>query len=148
MVVGRHVFYNNSAFDHNNPAANADDDRAVAPDKRALLPGQTATFANYTSYSGGINGLMIDFVDFNRDARVNATDMLIARNHPTHFLNALQLITVAKGTAAKGMSPSEAAAPPAFDWLAEYFPPGDQTAPHFGKDRIEQPLPTPSWQHR
>jgi hypothetical protein len=28
--------------------------------KTALLPGQTATFANYTSYSRGINGIMID----------------------------------------------------------------------------------------
>jgi hypothetical protein len=59
-VVGRHVFYNNSAFDGNDPAANAADDGAVAPDKAPLLPGQPATFANYTSYSRGINGLMID----------------------------------------------------------------------------------------
>jgi hypothetical protein len=28
--------------------------------KEALLPGQTATFANYTSYSRGINGIMVD----------------------------------------------------------------------------------------
>ena len=32
--------------------------------------------------------------DFDRNGRVNATDMLIARNHPTHLLNALRLITV------------------------------------------------------
>ncbi len=37
----------------------------------------------------------IDFlVDYNRDALVNATDMLIAWDNPTHFLNALKLITV------------------------------------------------------
>ncbi|MDY7010415.1 MAG: hypothetical protein SVV80_06635 [Planctomycetota bacterium] len=59
-VVGRHVFYNNSAFDGNNAAANADDDGAIATDKTALLPGQTATFANYTSFSRGINGVMVD----------------------------------------------------------------------------------------
>jgi hypothetical protein len=59
-VAGRHVFYNRSAFDGNNPAANAADDAAIATDKRALLPGQTATFANYTSYSRGINGIMVD----------------------------------------------------------------------------------------
>ena len=29
--------------------------------KTALLPGQTATFNNYTSYSLGINGIMVDF---------------------------------------------------------------------------------------
>ncbi len=59
-VVGRHVFYNNSNFDGNDPAAGPDDDDAIAPDKQALLPGETATFANYTSYSRGINGIMID----------------------------------------------------------------------------------------
>ncbi|MBN2474574.1 MAG: hypothetical protein JXB62_08195 [Pirellulales bacterium] len=48
-VVGRRVFYRDSAFDE-----------AVAPDKHALLPGQTASFANYTSYSRGINGLVVD----------------------------------------------------------------------------------------
>lgn len=61
-VVGRHIFYNNSYFD-NNPAAGRNDDNAIAPDKQALLPGQTAGFANYTSYSRGINGIMIDFDD-------------------------------------------------------------------------------------
>ena len=59
-VTGRRVFYNNSAFDGNGPAINAADDNAVAPDKAALLPGRAATAANYTSYSKGINGLMID----------------------------------------------------------------------------------------
>jgi hypothetical protein len=60
IVAGRHIFYNNSAFDGNQPAAGASDDGAIAPDKTALLPGQTAGFANYTGYSKGINGLMID----------------------------------------------------------------------------------------
>jgi hypothetical protein len=59
-IVNQHVFYNNSRFDANNAAANASDDIAIAPDKTMLLPGQKATFANYTSYSKGINGLMID----------------------------------------------------------------------------------------
>ena len=64
-VVGRGIFYNNSALDGNNAAANDADDAAIArnPDgtaKQALLPGQKATFANYTSYSKGINGIMID----------------------------------------------------------------------------------------
>jgi len=59
-VVGRHVFYNNSLFDGRRAAADAGDDNAVATDKHALLPGGTATFANYTSYVNGINGVMID----------------------------------------------------------------------------------------
>jgi hypothetical protein len=59
-VAGRRVFYNASAFDGNDAAANAADDGAIATDKSALLPGQTATFANYTSYDKGINGIMVD----------------------------------------------------------------------------------------
>jgi hypothetical protein len=65
-VVGRHVFYNNSKWDGHagftkgDPAANEFDDAAIATDKTALLPGQTGTFANYTSYPRGINGIMVD----------------------------------------------------------------------------------------
>lgn len=59
-IAGRTEFYNNSAFDGNNAAANASDDAAMASDKQPLFPGQTASFANYTSFSKGINGLMID----------------------------------------------------------------------------------------
>jgi hypothetical protein len=60
VVVARQVFYNDSAFDGSDAAANAKDDNAIATDKQALLPGQTATFVNYTSYSRGINGIMVD----------------------------------------------------------------------------------------
>ena len=59
-VSGRRIFYNESAFDGNNLAATAQDDGTIAPDKVALLPGGTATFVNYTSYSKGINGVMVD----------------------------------------------------------------------------------------
>ncbi|MBN2473694.1 MAG: hypothetical protein JXB62_03725, partial [Pirellulales bacterium] len=63
-VVDRHVFYNNSAFDGSSLAnPDATDNDAVAPDKEALLPGQTATFANYTSYGLGVNGVMIDLAN-------------------------------------------------------------------------------------
>ena len=59
-VMGRYVFYNNSAWDGNDPAAGAADDAAIATDKSALVNGEVATFTNYTSYSKGINGIMID----------------------------------------------------------------------------------------
>ncbi len=59
-VVGRHVFYNNSAFDGDDPAPGVADDAAIAVDKTALLPGGVAGFNNYTNYASGINGLMID----------------------------------------------------------------------------------------
>ncbi|MBN2474814.1 MAG: lamin tail domain-containing protein [Pirellulales bacterium] len=59
-VVHRAIFYNHSAFDGNDAAADARDDEAIAIDKQALLPGETATAANYTGYSRGINGIMVD----------------------------------------------------------------------------------------
>jgi hypothetical protein len=59
-VSGRHVFYNNSAFDGNDPIAGAADDDAIALDKFALLPGDNAIFTNYTTYDRGINGVMVD----------------------------------------------------------------------------------------
>jgi ELWxxDGT repeat protein len=59
-VAARRVFYNNSFFDGNNAAAGASDDGAIETTKSALLPGGTASFANYTSHSKGINGLMVD----------------------------------------------------------------------------------------
>ena len=60
-VLDRYVFYNNSFYDTpspGNPGATNDD--AIAPDKSPLLPGQAASFANYTSYSKGINGVIVD----------------------------------------------------------------------------------------
>ena len=58
--MGRYLFYNNSYWDNKDPAANAADDNAIALDKVALLPGRSATFSNYSSYSRGLNGIMID----------------------------------------------------------------------------------------
>jgi hypothetical protein len=59
-VVGRQVFYNNSALDGSDPAADPRDDAAIATDKQALLPGQPAGFGNSTAYGRGINGIMVD----------------------------------------------------------------------------------------
>ena len=70
-VAGQHIFYNDSFFDFDSdpttspfgsgdPAANANDDHAIATDKTPLLPGGTGGFVNYTSYSKGINGIMVD----------------------------------------------------------------------------------------
>ncbi len=59
-IVGNFIFYNNSVFDGYNGSSNLTDDNAIATDKSPLLPGQAATFANYTSYVNGINGIMID----------------------------------------------------------------------------------------
>ena len=60
-VATRQLFYNQSKFDGNNPAINAADDGAIAPDKNAYLPGSgPANFSNVSSYSRGINGIVID----------------------------------------------------------------------------------------
>jgi len=59
-VVGRSVFYNDSLFDGNDPGISVDDDNAIASDKVAFFPGETATFENYTSFSHGINGIIVD----------------------------------------------------------------------------------------
>ena len=63
FIAGRNIFYNGSSFDGNDSGANANDDGAIAPDKTALLPGETADFENYTSYSRGINGIIVDITD-------------------------------------------------------------------------------------
>jgi hypothetical protein len=73
-VVGRHVFYNASGFDGADAAAGAADDAAIATDKVALLPGQAAAFANYPSYSRGINGVMIDVAGSAAAAAWSAAD--------------------------------------------------------------------------
>jgi hypothetical protein len=54
-IVGRHIFYNNSAWD-----VGGYDNAAIALDKTPLLPGGTPVPANYTNYSRGINGIMVD----------------------------------------------------------------------------------------
>ncbi|MEM9828045.1 MAG: right-handed parallel beta-helix repeat-containing protein [Planctomycetota bacterium] len=63
-IVARHVFYNGSRFDGNDSALNAADDSAIATDKRAFIRGDTVSFANYTSFQQGINGIMLDVVNF------------------------------------------------------------------------------------
>jgi len=73
-VAGRHVFYNNSTFDGRSTDANAADDGAVATDKAALLPGQTSSFENVTSYSRGINGVMVDLAGLPATTQLSAAD--------------------------------------------------------------------------
>ncbi len=66
---------------------------------RTLLDGIDATFP----------------YDFNRDAQIDATDVLLARNNRTSFFNALELIDLSAMAA-------EAQQAPVADlvWLAEY----------------------------
>ena len=73
-VAARSIFYNNSWFDGNLAAANVQDDAAIATDKTPLFPGQIASLANYTSYSLGINGIMVDLVGAAQASLITAAD--------------------------------------------------------------------------
>jgi hypothetical protein len=64
-VVGTHLFYQGSPrYDTTGTSQTPlpfSDDNAIAPDKTAYLPGSgSATFANVSSYTRGINGIMVD----------------------------------------------------------------------------------------
>jgi hypothetical protein len=74
QVLGRHIFYNHSRWDGRDAAATTADDNAVATDKRALLPGETATFANYTSYLQGINGVLLDLLGLPANVTLSTAD--------------------------------------------------------------------------
>lgn len=76
-VVARQVFYNNSLYDGNRSDADSGDDGAIAPDKTALLPGETAGFRNYTSFSQGINGVIVDVTGLADIASISADDFLL-----------------------------------------------------------------------
>jgi Concanavalin A-like lectin/glucanases superfamily len=71
-VVGRYAFYFDSSWVGQVSSSHLEDGLAIAPDKQALLPGQTATFQNYTSFSKGLNGIMMDLTNF--DAVVSTSD--------------------------------------------------------------------------
>jgi len=71
-VAARHVFYDNSAWD------GVSDDDAIDASKAALLPGQTASAANWTSCSRGINGIMVDVTGL--AGAPDETDFLIEVN--------------------------------------------------------------------
>lgn len=77
-VVGRHIFYNASAFDGTAPgnaSANASDDNAIATDKVPYFAGTgAAKFQNYISYTRSINGIMVDIKDLPAGYTVTAAD--------------------------------------------------------------------------
>ena len=73
-VIARRVFYNNSVFDGYDPAANVSDDGAIAPDKSGLRPGHPASFGHVTSYTKGINGVVIDVAGLPTGAALTSED--------------------------------------------------------------------------
>jgi hypothetical protein len=75
-VVGRQVFYNHSSFDGKDAAPNGADDAAIAPDKNALVAGSDRLpgFDNVTSFSKGLNGVMVDIAGLPQDRALTAAD--------------------------------------------------------------------------
>ncbi|HZN69563.1 MAG TPA: Ig-like domain-containing protein [Tepidisphaeraceae bacterium] len=82
QVAGRHVFYNNSAFDGNDGGAGAADDNAIATDKSALWVGgpAAASFSNVTSYNKGINGVMVDVAGLPGAVSLSAADFIFEQS--------------------------------------------------------------------
>ncbi|HEX5242492.1 MAG TPA: hypothetical protein VFW23_04445 [Tepidisphaeraceae bacterium] len=76
-----HIFYNNSFFDGYTTGVSASDLNAIAPDKQPLLPGETATFANYTSYSKGINGVFVDVVGVPNQLTLNDFSFMVGNSN-------------------------------------------------------------------
>jgi len=105
-IAGRHIFYNNSAWDGNDAGANANDDNAIAPDKMALRPGGTASSLNYTSYSRGINGIMVDLTDIG--GTIDASDFEFRAGNDTGdpaswaLVTATPSVTVRAGAGVNG----------------------------------------------
>jgi hypothetical protein len=106
-VVARSVFYNQSAFDGNDASASASDDAAIATDKAALLPGETAGAANYTSYSRGLNGIMVDVANLPPGAGPGMSSFSFRAGNggdPSTWVigPSPSLITVRRGAGARG----------------------------------------------
>ncbi|HWB00917.1 MAG TPA: cohesin domain-containing protein, partial [Pirellulales bacterium] len=90
-IANEYIFYNNSKFDSNNSAANSSDYNAIATDKTGLQPGGTASFSNYTSYSRGINGILVDFANLSTSTTLSASDFQFKvgnNNTPSGWANA------------------------------------------------------------
>jgi len=109
-VVARNLFYNQSAFDGSSAAINGSDDTAIATDKTAYLPmGSLATFASVSSYSRGINGIMVDLVGGGAHVSITANDFVFKvgnNNTPGTWASVTAAATVSVRTGA-GVSGSD-----------------------------------------
>lgn len=104
-VVDTFLFYNDSTFDGQNGTSNLTDRSAIATDKLPLLPGQTATFANYSSYSRGINGILIDVANLEMIPRFEDFSFTVGNdNNPANWATAPlpELVNVYPGRGTNG----------------------------------------------
>jgi hypothetical protein len=92
-VVGRHIFYNQSSWDGNSSAIDpVNDNLAIAPDKTPYIPGSgLAVYNNITSFSRGINGIMIDLSTGVNHLGITASDFIFkvgSDNTPASWVSA------------------------------------------------------------
>ena len=104
-VAGRHIFYNQSSFDGNNAAQGTADDAAIATDKTAYIPNATtAVFNNITSFTRGINGIMVDLAPSGGShASINANDFVFKvgnNNSPSTWATVTATPTISVRTGA------------------------------------------------
>jgi hypothetical protein len=114
QITGRHIFYENSLYDDPNrtatadpgelptgAGANASDDNAIDTSKVALLhePGNTSTFANYTNYAKGINGIMVDILGAAKTIELSDFTFELTRtgSAPISALTTLPTMTIRTG---------------------------------------------------
>jgi hypothetical protein len=120
QVVGRHVFYNNSAFDGRRAAADAGDDAAIAPDKIAALPGARLGLVQMTNYSRGLNGIIVDVAGLPPDA----ADSLGAADFRFRTGRGTDLATWTDAAAQPTVSVRRGAGPGASDRVTLVWPDG------------------------
>jgi hypothetical protein len=84
-VTGRRLFYNNSIWD--NPGYGFTNASAIAGDKSAYVPtgANTTTFANMSSYTKGINGIMVELTGTH--GTITASDFTFRMSPQFTFFN-------------------------------------------------------------
>jgi len=97
LFVNGSTFYGTGGANATNPSLNPI--RAIEPGKVALLPGARASVANFTNYSLGINGIVVDIANPGNLAAITATSFQFAvwNNFATttpNFVSTSPLVTV------------------------------------------------------
>ncbi len=102
-VAGRQLFYNQSTWDGGTDSVTTNDDSAIATDKTAYIAGSgSASSAALSSYTRGINGVMVDLLGGGAHTSIDASDFIFKTgndNTPSGWATAPApvLITVRTG---------------------------------------------------
>ena len=109
-VAGRQIFYNQSSFDGNSAAQGTADDAAIATDKTAYLPNNTlSVFNNITSFTRGINGIMVDLGGGGDHSSINANDFVfkVGNNNAPNTWSAVTATPTISVRVGQGVSGSD-----------------------------------------